>query len=172
MSNLLQVTLPKTAETTKVVNLTTKNIQSLRNKKYVVLEDFITNSVDLSVLTGTWLDNTENNKARVLSSPLNADGLKIYTKNKIENKVGGIALVSRDKYKVGALTLPELDMFEALVWKVEVCRNTVLTIIEVYRPPCSVRNGNTVTKLTDAFRPWIIDMITNHSNIILMGGLQ
>ena len=72
-----------------------------------MLEDFITNSVDLSVLMETWLDNTENNKSRLLSSPLNTDGLKIYMKNRIGNKVGGITLVSRDKYKVNALTLAE-----------------------------------------------------------------
>ena len=39
------------------------NAQLLRNKQYVVLEDFITNSVDLTVLAETWLDNTENDKA-------------------------------------------------------------------------------------------------------------
>ena len=82
------------------------NTQLLRNKECVVLEDFKTNVVDLSVLTETWLDNTENDKARLLSSPLNTDGLKIYTKNRIGNKGGrGIALVFRDKYKVNALAL-------------------------------------------------------------------
>ena len=44
-----------------------------------MLEDFITNSVKLSVLTETWLDTTENDKARLLSSHLNTDGLKIFT---------------------------------------------------------------------------------------------
>ena len=62
-----------------------------------------------------------------------------------------------------------MDMFETQVWKVEVCRDTVLTIIGVYRPPYSIRNGNTVTKFLDGFTAWIVDMITNHSNIILMG---
>ena len=57
------------------------NTQSLRNKEYVVLEDFKTNAVDLSVLTETLLDNIEHDKARLLSSPLNTDGLKLYTKN-------------------------------------------------------------------------------------------
>ena len=85
-----------------------------------MLEDFITNLVDLSVLMEIWLDNTENNKARLLSSPLNTHGLTIYTKNRIGNKEGGIALVSRDKYKVNTLTLAELDRFEAQTWKVEV----------------------------------------------------
>ena len=46
-------------------------------------------------------------------SPLNTHGLKIYTKNRIGNKGGGIALVLRDKYKVSALTSAE--MFEAQV---------------------------------------------------------
>ena len=73
------------------------NNQSLRNKEYVVLEDLKTNAVDLSVLTETWLDNTDNERVRLLSSPLNTDGLKIYTKNRIGNTGGGIALVSRDK---------------------------------------------------------------------------
>ena len=58
-------------------------------------------------------------------------GLIIYTKNRIGNKGGGIALVSRDKYKVSALTLAELDMFEAEICKVKVCRDNVLTIIGV-----------------------------------------
>ena len=144
------------------------NTQLLRNKEYVVLEDFITKLVDLSVHTETWLDNTKNNKGRLLSFLLNTDGLKIYTKNRIGNKGGGIALVSRDKYKVSALTSAELDRFEAQVWKVKVCRDIVLMIVGVYRPPYSVRNGNMVTKFLDEFTPWMVDMITNHSNIILM----
>ena len=143
--------------------------QSLRNKEYVVLEDFITNSVDLSVLTETLLDNTENKKARLLSTPLNTDGLKIYMKNRIGNKGEGLTLVSRDKYKVSALTLAELDMSETQVWKVEVCRDIVLTIIGVNRPWYSERNGNMVTKFWDEFTLWIIDLITNHSNIKMMG---
>ena len=42
-----------------------------------MLEDFKTNAGDLGFLTETWLDKTENDKARFLSSPLNTDGLKI-----------------------------------------------------------------------------------------------
>ena len=102
------------------------NTQSLRNKEYVVLEDFKTNAVDLSVLMETWLDNTENDKARLLSSPLNTDGLKIYMKNRTGNEGEGIALVSRDKYKVNALTLTELDRFEAQVCKVK-CAETLFS---------------------------------------------
>ena len=128
--------------------------------------------VDSSVLTETWLDSTENDKARLLSFPLNTDGLKIYTKNRIGNKGGEIALVSRDKYKVSALTLAELDMFEAQVWKVEVYRDTVLTIIGSMQSTILSKNGNTLTKFLDEFTPWIVDMITNHSNIILMGDLN
>ena len=33
----------------------------------------------------------------------------------------------------------------------------------------ALRNGNTVTKLLDEFTPWMVDMITNYSNIIFMG---
>ena len=160
LNNLGQGSLQKAAETTIEVNLSTMNTQSLRNKEHVVLEDFKTNAVDLSVLTETWLDNTENDKARLLSSPLNTDGLKIYTKNRVGNKGGGKALVSRDKYKVNALALAELDGFEAQVWKVEVCRDIVLTIVGVYRPPYSVRNGNTVTTVLR----WIHTMDDWHDN--------
>ena len=63
----------------------------------------------------------------------------------------------------------EPDGFEAQVWKVEICRVIVPTIVGVYRPPYSVRNGNTVTKFLDEFTPWMVDMITNHSNVIFMG---
>ena len=70
------------------------------------------------------------------------------------------------------MTLAELDMFAVQVWKVEVCRDIVLTIVGVYRPPYSVRNGNMVTKFLDEFTPWMVDMITNHSDIILMGDIK
>ena len=160
MIHLVEVSLQEGVETTIVINLRMMNTQSLRNKEYIVLEDFITNSVDLSVLTETWLDNTENNKVRLLSSPLNTDGLKIYTGNRIANKGRGIAQVSRDKYKVNSLTSAELDRFEAQVWKVEVCKDIILTIVGVYRPPYLVRNGNMVTMFLDEFTPWMVDMIT------------
>ena len=172
LNNLVQVSLQKAAETTMEVNISTMNTQSLRNKKYVLVEDIETNAVDLCVLTETWLDNTEKDKAGLLSSPLNMDRLKMYTKNRIGNKGRGIALVSRDKYKVNALAMAELDGFEAQVWKLEVCRDIVLTIVGVYRPPYSVRNCNTVAKFLDEFTPWMVDLITNHSNIILMGNFN
>ena len=53
LNNLVQVSLQNAVVTTIVVSLSTMNTQSLKNKEYVVLEDFITNSVDLSVLTDT-----------------------------------------------------------------------------------------------------------------------
>ena len=169
MNNLIQVSLQQAAETTIEVNFSTMNTQSLRNKEFVVLEELKNNPVDLSVLTETWIDNTENEKAKLLSSPLNTDGFRMYTKNRVGNKGGGIVLVSKDKYKVNALALAEPVGFEAQVWKVEICRDMVLTIIRVYRPPYSVRNGNTVTKFLDEFTPWIVNIISNYSHIILMG---
>ena len=169
LNNLIQVSLQQAAETTIEVNFSTINTQSLRNKGFVALEDLKNNAVDLSVLTETWIDNTENEKARLLSSPFSSDGLRMYTKNRVGNKGGGIALVSKDKYKVNTLALAEPVGFEAQVWKVEICRDMVLTIIGLYRPPYSVRNGNTVTKFLDEFTPWIVNIISNYSNIILMG---
>ena len=74
-------------------------------------------------------------------------------KNRIENKGGRITLVSRGKSKANALTSAELDWFEAQVWKFEVCRDIVLTIIGVYRPQYTVRNGNTITMFLEEFTP-------------------
>ena len=55
---------------------------------------------------------------------------------------------------------------------IEVCKDIILTIVGEYRPQYAVRNGNTVTKFLDEFTQWMVDMKTNHSNIILMGDLN
>ena len=78
LKNLIQISLQQAAETTIEVNFSVINTQSLRNKEFVVLEDIKNNAVDLSVLTETWIENTENEKARLQSSPLNTDGFRMF----------------------------------------------------------------------------------------------
>ena len=65
---------------TKQLHLLVSNIQSIKGQELLLLEHLINNNIDIAVITETWL-NEDTDKAWVLTSELNRNGLNLDTSN-------------------------------------------------------------------------------------------
>ena len=76
------------------------NIQSIKNKQLILHEYLVENNINLCVLHEMWLSDTEANQVWLQCSSLTNDGFKCFTSNRQGRTGGGLALISRDSYKV------------------------------------------------------------------------
>ena len=104
IANLVQVHIKPIVEQdpgrnrTKQLHLLLRNIQSIKNKKLLLLEHLNNNRIDIVVITEMWL-NEVTDKAWVLTSELNRNGFNLDTSNQIEKRGGGLAIISRSYLK-------------------------------------------------------------------------
>ena len=144
------------------------NAQSLRSKE-LLLHDYIKeDNIDICIVTETWIQNTEEDKAWCEISALNNDNLMLHTVNREEHRGGGLALVSKSSLTISKLEMDKPNSFEAAKWKVSLLGKSI-TVIAVYRPPYSKAFQVTISMFMDEFTAWIADQLTTESNILLMG---
>ena len=79
----------------KNIILNTINVQSVRNKEDRIRDELLFNEVYVSILTETWYENMEEDKARQTLSSLNTYRYRLRVKNRIEGRRGGMDLVAR-----------------------------------------------------------------------------
>ena len=86
MANLVQVHIrpivdpDQEGNRTKQLHLLLSNIQSMKNKKLLLLEHLNNNRIDIAVVTETLL-NEDTDKAWALTSELNRNGINLDTSN-------------------------------------------------------------------------------------------
>ena len=89
-------------------------------------------NIDFTMLTETWLKNTDEDMAWVSTSDLNNDNLRLDTVNRNNKQGGGIALLHKKEYNTTKLeTGLQLDMIEHGVWSTTV-KNKKLTLAGIY----------------------------------------
>ena len=84
------------------------NIQSIKNKQLILHQYLVENSINLCVLTETWLCDTEADQVWLQCSSVNNDGFKCFTSNGQGRRGGGLAIIRRDRYKVVSLGTGQL----------------------------------------------------------------
>ena len=160
---------PSVNREVKNILLNIINVQSIGNKEDRIRYELLFSEVDVSILTETWYENLEDDKARQASSPLNIYEYRLRVKNRKEGRGGGIALVARREYGVNAVQTVNTMYFESQVWKVQISDNCHWRIVGVYRPTYSNRNDNAVARFLDTFTPWTVNIITKFSNVAIAG---
>ena len=122
------------------------------------------------MLTETWLENTDEDKAWVNTSDLNNNNnLRLGTVNRAKRQGGGIALLHKKEHNITKLeTNLQLDTIEHGVWSTTV-RNKKLTLAGIYHPPIGSPKGNTHTRFLDEVSKLIQLLITNYTNLVLLG---
>ena len=144
------------------------NAQSLRSKE-LLLHDYIKeDNIDICIVTETWIQNTEEDKAWCEISALNNDNLMLHTVYREECRGRGLALVSKSSLTISKLEMDKPNSFEAVKWKVSLPGKSI-TVIAIYRPPYSKAFPVTIPMFMDEFTAWIADQLTTESNILLMG---
>ena len=151
------------------IRVSTVNTRSLKHKENLISEEIHNTNLDITIITETWLKDTEEDNTWTLSSEFNNDSYQISTKNRRDKRGGGIALVTHRKYAI--TTRPETtsySSFEHAIWNIQI-GPTVYTIIGLDHPPqgtdLKVSNANFLDQLTDL----LSHVIPKHWDIIIMG---
>ena len=126
------------------------------------------NSIDLGVLTETWLSDTEADQVWLQCSSLNNDDIKCVMANRQGRRGGGLVLISKDRYKIVSLGAGQLQSFQFAKWRIRL-KHTMLMVLEIYNPPYSDQSQTPNLDFSDNFTDWIAEHTTNDTNVIILG---
>ena len=154
------------------IRVATINARSVKNKQLQIAETVELQNIDFIMLTETWLKNTDKDKAWVNTSDLNNNNLRLDTVNRTKRQGGGIALLHKKQHNTMKLeTNLQLDTLEHRVWSTTL-RNKKPTLAGIYHPPIGSSKGNTHAKFLDEVSILTQLLITNYTNIILLGSFN
>ena len=164
-TNLINI---KKINLTRNGNLTigTCNIQSVPRKELQVSDLISDYSLDLLVLTETWL--TSNHSFWKDTAALNKDHLKLHTADRQQGRGGGLALVTNKNLAVRQLDAGTKWAFKFAHWSIT-SRNTNINIHGIYHPPYSLTNKITNQMFIDDFTEYVSTSLPDHSNNIYIG---
>ena len=143
-------------------------MRSIKNRQQIV-ETSELEKTDFIILTETWLKTTDEDKAWIDTSDLHNNNLRIDTLNRTARQGSGIALLHRKEYITTRLeTNLQLDTIEHGVWSMTI-RHRKLTLVGIYHPPIGSSTGKTHTRFLEEASQLIQFIITNHTNLVLLG---
>ena len=105
-----------------------------------------------------WISNSEFEKNNYI--------IKVANRNKRQG--GGLALICRSHYRVKECGKGINQTFEYAIWQLHP-NNISLTILAIYHPPYSNINKSTNGQFIDEFAEFLVDFLTEYSNVIIMG---
>ena len=153
---------------TKVM-IGTCNIQSLRNKDLQVSDLLTDYSIDILVLTETWLTDNPSDDHWLQSTPLNRDPYKILLHNRQDRRGGGVALIVKSDFATKLIWSSATGSpFEYATWEIGIkCRS--LTLTTLYHPPYSLINKSTNKAFLDDFTNYMANLLPERHNNIVLG---
>ena len=124
--NLLNIhisegTVPKPSMQCKIAMI---NAQSVRNKDTLLTQEFVTNNIDVTLITETWLNDTPQDTAWLHQSNLLQPGYVISTHNR-PTRGGGLALLHQQDMKVKKTEAQHLCMMEYAIWHVSMKNKSI-----------------------------------------------
>ena len=102
----------------------TINAQSIRNKDTFLTQEIITHSIDVTLITETWLNDTPHDTAWLHQSNLLQSGYAISTHNR-QSRGGGIALLYKDSMKIMKIEAQHLCTIEYAIWQESIKNKTI-----------------------------------------------
>ena len=105
------------------------NAQSVNNKINYFIQILQDGSIDICFLTESWLKSQNNNVTALLKEA----GYNIYHFNRADKKGGGVAIITKFKYKSKLQKSFNYSSFECVVQVIKTTDNVNLTLITVYR---------------------------------------
>ena len=169
--NLIHINTTKKNNSNNI-RIATINARSVKNKQLQIAETVELQNIDFIMLTETWLKNMDKDKVWVNTSDLNNNNLTLDRVNRTKRQGGGIALLHKREYNTMKLeTNLQLDTLDHGV-RSTIIRNKKLTIAGIYHPPIGLSKGNTHAKFLDEVSKLTQLLITNHTNVILLGNFN
>ena len=120
-SNLINNDLIKHDSQTYQQDITigTLNVRSLKLKSESIIREFGHCNLDILILTETWLNNTDNEKAWIDQSGLNSKSLQFHHIHRKDGWEGGIALLCKPTYNVKLYKDLTTRSFEGAYWSIK-----------------------------------------------------
>ena len=175
MSNMINLLYVKTTdnnieEVGNNMRIATLNARSVKNKDHLIAQQLHATDVDIPVITETWLEDTDTEKAWLNQSELKQSNYTILLqKSPGPKKGGGIALMCKCQYS-NDITL--LEKTTTLIMEYLVCRlihrNKPHYIIGLYHPT-HIDNQMTTSTFIDEITSLLTGRITNLDNIMIPG---
>ena len=99
-----KITNKQDEEVVKNMRIATLNARSLRNKDQLIVHEVHDGNVDMTVITETWLKDTEVNNSWLNQSELKQCNYDMLTQNRPgPKKGGGIAVIYKAEYNIKLL---------------------------------------------------------------------
>ena len=110
----------------------------------------------MCIVTETWLQNRDEDKAWSDILAFNNDSLVLHNINQETCRGGGVALITRSNLTIASLVIDKPSSFEATKWRVSLPGKNI-TLIVIYRPPYLANHPVTTVMFIDEFTMWIAD---------------
>ena len=114
------------------------NAQSIWDKVCVIVDYFLSNNINIAIITESWLQNTAEDACR-LSTYEFITGLFSAIPSNRQDNWGGILPVHKKSYKADLLEEVFTHSFQAAKFKVQVNKCNI-TLLAIYHPPYSAVN--------------------------------
>ena len=158
-------------EQLKYERIATVNIRSVKHKEDLLRNAINDHKIDITIVTETWLQDTDKDTIWVEGSQFNKDGLQIHTYNQKNKKGGGIAIITTSSFKINRLNTTNFNSFEHAVWQVQ-SGPTNRTILAIYHPPASTQHKTSNSDFIDQLTHLLTTIGSENTNIVLLGDLN
>ena len=139
----------------KSIRLGLINIQSIKNKAFLIHDCIIDNKVELTVLTETWLVNNDRDSIWIQSTNLNKHHLSMVVHNRDNRSDGGLALIYKNTVLDAKVSSKGVcRTFEFAKWKVT-SKGITTTLIGIYHPHYSTISAITNAMSLDDLTEWL-----------------
>ena len=142
------------------------NIQSIKCKDSLLLDELITNKVDMCIVTETWLKDQD--QLWLETNDLVLNGYRIDNVNRPNRTGGGLAIIHRSSIDVKLL---KKDMTHSIGYALWECKTsgTLIHVLAIYHPPYSCINKCTDAMFLDDFAELLEEVLVNYGKIVCMG---
>ena len=153
------------------IRMSLLNAQSIWDKDGAIVDYFLSNNINMAIITESWLQNTEEDACRLSTSEFCTGLLSSIPSNRQDRIGGAILLVHRKPYKANLIDEVFTHSFQAAKFKIQVDKCNI-TLLSIYHPPYSAANPVTESMFIDDFTKWICDQLvmTDHDNKLIILG--
>ena len=164
LNNLIQLTGKNTKIAKHVgLSIATLNTRSVTNKTFLIYDLIVENSLDLMLITETWLNDNDD----VLLNQIIPEGYSYELQNR-KGRGGGVMIIYKQTLDIKRVETTAKKTFEYIEVTFK-SSNTLYRVVGVYRPPPSKQNKLTVNAFLSEFQDFIVDKTLLAGKVIIIG---
>ena len=145
--------------------------KSVKDKDLILHQYICDNTIDLCILTETWLTGSDTDKIWISCTSFNNRSLRMDTSNRIGQQGEGLALVYGNMLNVTKFDEANNRTFQFAIWKVS-CKVYTIIIIGINYPPYLAVNQCTNAMFLDEFTEWLPDKLVKYKNVMIVGDIN